>query len=294
VLKPPALDAVLSTRHGVSSDMNGPIAQLVAITCFGNAFLRRGEIPRFFPDNSTCRFCDRINFVEIKTPLIGKQRESAIADSPDEWFSYLKQREAHGIRLLHERQNLPGISDRMSAGFVGGGGIWALGVRFRRGTEYWMARWEVCDQNDPDRPVWKVTYGRVGRQIGTVPSLIESTAVRSDLISALLQIRAFAEKHDCKDFTEFFSRALDSLNENSSKHGYHNDLWIAGTLSESSCAIIDAAQSAWVFGGMGSWNDMIFSGDDEMEYERVSDQLFSALTGAICFAANETYEWSAN
>jgi hypothetical protein len=269
--------------------MNGPIAQLVAITCYGNAYLRRvAGIPRFFPDNSTCQFCDRITFVEIKNTLIGKRREVSIAATPDEWFRYLKKREALGIRLIHQRQNYPGISDRMSAGFVGGGGIWALGVRFRGATEYWMARWEVSNQDVPERPIWSVTYGKVGRQPGTVSSDVGFPAVRSDLNSALLQIRAFSKIHNHGDFTEFFSRALKSLNESSSEQGYHKDLWIPGTLSESSGAIMDAARTAWVFGGMGSWNDIIFNGDDEIEYERVSDQLFSALTGAICFAANQT------
>jgi hypothetical protein len=268
--------------------MNGPIAQLVAITCYGNAFLRQvSAIPKFFPDNSTCQSCDRINFVEIKTPLLGKQREIEIAATPDEWFQYLRQRKALGIRLIHQRQNRPEISDRMSAGFVGGGGIWALLVRFRGATEYWMARWELWKEGDSEQPIWRVIYGRVGRRPGMISPNLESRAVRADLTSALLQIQAFSVKHNC-GFTEFFSRALESLKENSSEYGYHKDLWIAGSLSESSRSLLDAAQSSWVFGGMHSWNDMIFEGDDEQEYERVSDQLFSALTGAICFVASET------
>jgi len=268
--------------------MNGPIAQLVATTCYGNAFLQHvPNIPRFFPDNSTCQFCESITFVEIKTPLIRKQREVIIADTPDDWFRYLKEREAFGIRLIHQPQNHPEISDRMSAGFVGGGGIWALGVRLRGATEYWMSRWEIFNQDDMEQQSWKVTYGRVGRQPGIISPGLGKSAVRSDFISSLLQIRAFSEKNNC-DFTEFFSRALKSLKEDSAEHEYHKDLWVAGTLSESSQAILDAAQSAWVFGGMGSWNDMMFEGDEEREYERVSEQLFSALTGAICFAANET------
>jgi len=211
-----------------------------------------------------------------------------IAATPDEWFGYLQQREALGIRLIHQSQNNPEISDRMSAGFVGGGGIWTLGVRYRGATEYWMARWELWNKDAPEQRIWRVTYGRVGRQVGTISASIESTAVRSDLISALLQIRAFSMMHNCRDFTEFFSRALNSLKDSSSEYGYHKDLWIKGTLTDSSRALLDAAQSAWVFGGMGSWNDMLFNGDDEREYERVSEQLFSAVTGAICAAANET------
>ena len=61
-----------------------------------------------------------------------------------------------------------------------------------------------------------------------------------------------------------------------------------GTLPDSTLAILDAAQSGWVFGGMGSWNDMAFHGEVEKEYARVSERLYSAITDAICAAANET------
>jgi hypothetical protein len=46
--------------------------------------------------------------------------------------------------------------------------------------------------------------------------------------------------------------------------------------------MLDAAQSAWVFGGMGSWNDLGFAGAEQKEYERVSKHLYAALTDAIC------------
>jgi hypothetical protein len=44
---------------------------------------------------------------------------------------------------------------------------------------------------------------------------------------------------------------------------------------------LDACQSAWVFGGMGSWNDMGFEGADQKEYDHVSEQLFAALNETI-------------
>jgi hypothetical protein len=53
--------------------------------------------------------------------------------------------------------------------------------------------------------------------------------------------------------------------------------------------MLDAAQSAWVFGGMGSWNDMSFDGEEQREYEEVSEQLFTAVNNAICVATNESF-----
>ena len=52
--------------------MNGPLAQIVALACHANAAFREGKAPPFFPQNSTCRFCDRVSF--------GRSRR---------WFSFL-------------------------------------------------------------------------------------------------------------------------------------------------------------------------------------------------------------
>ena len=41
--------------------MNGPLAQIVALTGHANA-AARGDVPSFFAGNSTCKFCDRVSF----------------------------------------------------------------------------------------------------------------------------------------------------------------------------------------------------------------------------------------
>lgn len=81
---------------------------------------------------------------------------------------------------------------------------------------------------------------------------------------------------------------MHSLSERSSGCGYHKDLYFPGSLSKTSEAMLDAAQSAWVFGGMGSWNDMTFDGEERREYEAASEELFTAVNNAICVAANES------
>ena len=50
--------------------------------------------------------------------------------------------------------------------------------------------------------------------------------------------------------------------------------------------LLDACQSAWVFGGMGSWNDLAFDGEAQAEYERTSQTLVLTLTDVIQAAAN--------
>jgi hypothetical protein len=59
-------------------------------------------------------------------------------------------------------------------------------------------------------------------------------------------------------------------------------------LSEATLSLLEAAQSACVFGGMASWNDLVFEGDAEAEYDRVSADLYARAIEVICAATNES------
>jgi hypothetical protein len=51
--------------------------------------------------------------------------------------------------------------------------------------------------------------------------------------------------------------------------------------------IIFSAGSAWVFGGMGSWNDLGFdSKEDNKTCERLSERFYSNINKAIIVGAN--------
>ncbi len=51
--------------------------------------------------------------------------------------------------------------------------------------------------------------------------------------------------------------------------------------------LLAMASRAWVFGGMGSWNDIGFTdAARNEEYRRVSQELYRAVTDAIRDAAN--------
>jgi hypothetical protein len=268
--------------------MNGPLAQIVALTCHANAFLSGRIVPRFFPDNSTCQFCDRVSFFEISKAIFGKARERSLAATPNDWFECLKKAGAFGVRLSRTPQDKAGISDRMSSGFVGGGGTWAMEALSANGkSSRWLSRWTVWNQNAPERRIWHADYGLVSKNTPSISDDQDLDIVASCLRSALSQIQAFSEQHECGGFTERLSRAIETLDSlGGIRHGYHRDLIVEGTASNAAAYLLDACQSAWVFGAMGSWNDMSFEGNDQKNYDRVSDQLFKALNETIEAAAN--------
>ena len=133
--------------------MNGPLAQFVARTCHANAFLRGRPMPELSPGNSTCQFYDSVKFFEVSKTLLKKVRETPVAVNPNAWFEHLRTERVTGNRLTSASQKKPGISDRMSSAFVGGGGTLAMEALQPRGrSAVWLSRWEVWNQNAPERP----------------------------------------------------------------------------------------------------------------------------------------------
>lgn len=270
--------------------MNGPIAQIVALTCHGNAFLQRNDVRTFFPDNSTCAFCDRVNFVTLSKSVLGKAKEKEVAKTPQEWFAVLRSTGAIGIRILRQPQHDRQFPDRMLAGYVGGGGTWYMEVlRPKHRSDFWVARWEVWNREAPDQRIWRVTYARVSNGPSADARKADLQRTVSSLADALRRIHAFSAKHDCGQFAFRFGEALDTLESAGEHlHGYHQDLAPSGFVSELARTLLDACQGAWVFGGMGSWNDVGFGGYEHAEYEQRSEELFENLNKAIAVGANDS------
>jgi hypothetical protein len=53
--------------------------------------------------------------------------------------------------------------------------------------------------------------------------------------------------------------------------------------------LLKAAGAAWVFGAMGSWNDVVPDAALKPRYESASKTLFTALSRAVLVSANSTY-----
>lgn len=267
--------------------MNGPLAQLVALTCHGNAAIHGAGMAPFFPANSTCKFCDAVTFVELKKNLFGKLKEKVVAATPDIWMAKLRQRGATAVRLHRQRQDRLGLPDRVSAGFAGGGGVWQMEVARSDGqSEFWQPRWQVWNRQAAEQRIWRVAYGLVETRATQPDTRRTPAAVKADLHAALRAIHEFSARHHCEGFTKCFADALVALEQPSADIGYHKDLWATGQLAGDAAALLKAAMSAWVFGGMGSWNDMGFKGDEQRQYEAVSEQLFERLNEGIEVAAS--------
>jgi hypothetical protein len=270
--------------------VNGPIAQAVALTCHANAALRRGGVA-FPASHSTAQFCERITFRSRSRWWWSGSRAAAFAVDPAAWFELLRAQGRGGV-LLHARRggSLPSwLPNRASAGVEGGAG-WVLEAWGRRRSAMWTPCWAIGDRGAADRRIWSVEYHSVGSRRPTVPTTLATVdAARRGLLAALERILAFSVRHCGRAFGDSFEAAQLAMTTAAHRAVYHRDLAPAGALAPDAEALLAACQHAWVFGGMGSWNDIVVAEGARRDYERVSDGLFDALNGAIAAAANSTF-----
>lgn len=275
--------------------MNGPLAQIVSITTYANAEIKGvSESPYSF-DNSTVNFCNKICFIDwVKKGISGfflnKYTEQPIADDFDNWIKFLKQENVKQLFLHYVSSENPEFSDRMTSGLVGGGGRWLIEAWKGKTSDYWEARWEVTDPEAEDSRIWSVTYVRISRNdIIRTDDHSGLDGISKEFKKSIIACQSFSEEQQLDLWKKSFDNALECLESGNTDFEtiYHKDIIPLSKYSEEAKRILFAAQSAWVFGGMGSWNDMGFDGEEQKRYEKISDKLFTEVCKAIPHATNE-------
>jgi len=277
--------------------MLGATAQIIALVAHGNEVLRNGagpSDPDFYPSNSTFKFCEYVRFVEARQGTRPGMPEIWASD-PIEWFARLKQEGVHALRLQYvasggKQIGASHVPDRMLAGFVGGGGGWFLETIGPQGSDFWQPRWEVGDRTRDDRRIWRVNYGRILENQETAPTMAEDlNSLTRYLGETLDQISALARAQKLDNFAVLFEKSKEQLATDAQINSvYHSDVVPKGSLSPVASRLLAAAQGAWVFGGMGSWNDVGIEESAQADYQRLSEALFQLLNLTYVATANAT------
>jgi hypothetical protein len=213
------------------------------------------------------------------------------AANPIEWLQLLKEEGCRSIRLVHKADNSNELNapDHKLAPFVGGGGFNYLEAVFDHHSDFWMSRQEVTDPDAENRKIWSVTYGCIypKQPIAYDPKSLTIAESSQNLKNVLERITDFANVHS-PYWATTFQRALDFLNSDIPYKNENDKLIVpAHLIPIDSLRLLAAAGTAWVFGGMGSWNDLSFK--DEMvekQYDALSEELYASLHDCYACVAN--------
>jgi hypothetical protein len=265
--------------------MTGQLAQLIALTAYGNQWLRTSRLPAgFYPANSVFQHCNTVDFRQVDS-----KNELLIAIDPNFWFQYLQHYGCRMLRLYYEssKETLP-AKEHQLAGMIGGGGVWLIEAIFADHSDFWSSRWQVTRKEDPDDRIWCVNYVRSHMNLTIVNLQFDLAATVDELRTVLEGVAEFALRKNLGGWGEFFQKALARLNSDAPAAGFYNEALIPdGEYGLQARQVFFAAGSAWAFGGMGSWNDMYFEkSEDNEQYGAVSARLYDSINRAIVASVN--------
>lgn len=268
--------------------MTGVISQIIALVCYTNDFLMNKSPFSFDLSNSTAQYCNNIRYIYWVKKLI-KFEEQKIADNPSDWVEFLKE---NGVKMLwmHYASNYnPGIGERYAAAFANGGGRWLIEAYNGKTSDFWESNWDVSDRNAKDKRIWSVTYGLISRNDNSRITALEDLNIVSQRLKSIFEKAfEFANNYEyLSGFKNCFKNALTCLESSDPlKYIYHKDLVPGSFNNMKALQILSACQCGWVFGGMGSWNDLWFEGEEQKKYEEISDQLYYSICNSIPIATN--------
>lgn len=266
--------------------MNGELAQAVALVAHGNLFLARGadaDAPDLLRTNSTFRYVSSVTFARYRS-RDERSGTLAAADVPA-WFRFLR---ADGVRRLWhvafawERRD---AREYQMAGFAGAVPV-AIQGDAAGAFELWYpaSRYEKGAEGAP----WAVEYRSLvfDESHALQPDL---GAVKSRLAAALLRAERFARAagEATLVWAEWFSKALALLEDASPATPFHPDILPPEGYGLEARQLMAAAAQAYVFGGMGSWNDVWLKDEGaRREYDDVTAELYDAVKLATVAAPN--------
>lgn len=268
--------------------MQGTIYQLLVLVTHGNMILSGHHDSDFFPQHAAFKFDEFVKFVDLERTG-NAWNERPFAEDPNDWLEKLRNRRCTGLRVERVAIDKKDLSDRMSVAFVGGGGRWLIQAVCPEGSDYWEAKWEVGDRNRADQKIWRVAYGRIARNQKTVVfSAPPLDTLSNELGQTLQDAIAFSKKHKLDWFGKAFESGYSALKAESEPE--LNGIARKGQLPLTASRLLAASQAAWVFGGMGSWNDLGFAGSDQRQYEAISDNLFRQINSSLIATVNLSYQ----
>ncbi len=271
--------------------MNSEIAQVVALVACGNYFLLTGKLDNAYVGGKLFSACRAVTFA-VPQPAQGQWSETLYARNPRLWLKRLRAEDVRELCVHYGRRPRSLMDSRIGTAFVGGGGSWTIEAGRAADSDYWQGHWRTGRAQKGGR-IWEVTYYRMSTHAQPLASkTADLNRVAARLDRTLARIQDFADTHEAQFWGNYFGKARAALQAADPRASSEQLAHLAppGALSREAWALLAAADWAWVFGGQGSWNDLVFTGDAERVYDSLSDRLFKLLNQAIVQAVNSSLE----
>ena len=261
------------------------LLQVAALVAHGNAALAGdAEAGTRVEAGSAFRFVRSIRFERQEgLPPVTTHAEASV----DGWFRRLREWGVTALWLDPRPLAVPTLAPHLLA-------AWTNGSRASVVTEgdetrhRWIAS-SILERvpTETEKRVWAIQC--IGRpdlaNLALRRSIAEAT---SNLETILRAARDLAARMDESFWGGWFERALATLGDDQPKTANHDDV-LPPSAELDRRRLFAAAVGAYVFGGMGTWNDIGPPPDDDeanAEYDRVTPALYAAILESVAAAVN--------
>lgn len=270
--------------------MQTNILRSLALVTVGNAALAGRDVSAFWPGAEIHRYNKQLEFLLARGP----EDYVGVAAEPAAWMAKLKELGCLGLRLHNApMQQRPGVapqSERMLVGMVGGGPRWLIEAVYAPRCEVWEGYDRIGDREDPERKIWLTAYIMIGETQPQDDADRDIPGAEREVRAAITEIEAFARTLPGAPFAAEFAGALSAL-DGSAPTSSALDFVELTDLNPDARRLLAGTAQAWVFGAMGSWNDVGVEAALLPRYNETSEILFQALQRAVVAIANSTYRW---
>lgn len=264
--------------------MNGELAQAAALAAHARAALVSGGAFSLDLSHVTFKFVHEAAFDEDPRAAVRGAAGAWHGSSPAAWYEHLVRSGTRDVALLG-RPVGGDLPAHLASAFSGGGG-WVIHSAQGDSGRAWPARWSVTHPQAPDRRIWSVAY-RGFACAGPVPPGDTLAEARHRMAAVLDEAERFSRENGLEPWRGIFAEARRSLDQDRSAFRHRSDILPATNYTAEARGLLSACESAWVFGGMGSWNDLGFDGDAlQRRYDAISVELHAAVLGGIVAAVN--------
>ncbi|ASR55458.1 hypothetical protein ACT17Q_02965 [Cellulomonas sp. CW35] len=269
--------------------MNGELANVIALALHGSAWLAdpSGPPPELERTSSTFQF---VGAFQVEPPPRRWKRDATMDGAT--WFRWLREQGVERLWLATPDRVRGPLAPHVGAAFANGG-QWAVLATGRR-SSVWVPRWEVGDAHRADRRIWDVRLVGSWAEGVAPPQRAPVGTALAGLTTVLEAAEALAREQDLDSWATWFAGALEQARSGHAEIPYHADMAPCPPVTPEARHLLGVAARSWVFGGMGSWND-VWMQDDEAQarYDAVTGALYRAVVDACVVATNADLDRSA-
>ncbi len=260
--------------------MNKEILQIIFLTSHSKAFLE-GKIKGMYKNPPLAYNYRNIRFVSHLPSDDENEARLVLAKNPNDWLAFLHQ---EGVLKLHlTYQPSEELIQKASRPLISSvkGRHWHVITEKENGCDVWRCKWQL----DARKEVMSYYYLFLSDVLlgeFNFPSLEMSKLYLKEILNDLV---TFTIKNELANWTTVFKKALRSLDSKKASDLIAPDILPSGCYSLAARQVLSACAIAWVFGGMGSWNDVTHVHDYDL-YRRLSANLYNTICDSIVSVVN--------